>query len=220
VNVAVDIKFCGLTRPADAALVGPQGGAYAGVVLASGPRRLDAARAAIVLDALSPGIKRAAVFGSQTVDEIVDLSRRLRLDVAQLHGEPSPAAVRDVRGTLRSPTAVWAVVRVTNGDDTARAIAELDGVADGILLDAAQAGSLGGSGSAFDWSAVPADARPQRSTFIVAGGLTPDNVAAAIRAFHPDVVDVSSGIERTRGIKDPERMRDFARAVLLETQRV
>lgn len=218
--MAVEIKFCGLTRPADAALVGPHGGAYAGVVLASGPRRLDAARAAIVLDALSPGIKRAAVFGSQTVDEIVDLSRRLRLDVAQLHGDPSPAAVRDVRGTLHSPTAVWAVVRVTNGDDAARAIAALDGVADGILLDAAPAGSLGGSGSAFDWNAVPADARPRRSTFIVAGGLTPDNVAAAIRVFHPDVVDVSSGIERTRGIKDPERMRDFARAVLLETQRV
>lgn len=217
--MAVEIKFCGLTRPGDAALVGPQGGAYAGIVLASGPRRLDAARAALVLDALSPGIKRAAVFGSQTVDEIVDLSRRLRLDVAQLHGDPSPQIVRDLHDELRSPTAVWAVVRVTNGDDAARSMAELDGVADGILLDAARAGSLGGSGASFDWSAFPADARPQRSTFIVAGGLTPDNVAHAIRTFHPDVVDVSSGIERTRGIKDPERMRDFARAVLLETQR-
>lgn len=217
--MAVEIKFCGLTRPGDAALVGPQGGTYAGVVLASGPRRLDAVRAALVLDALSPGIKRAAVFGAQTVDEIVDLARRLRLDVAQLHGDPSPTTVRDLRGRLQSPTAVWAVVRVTNGDDAARAIAGLDGVADGILLDAAQAGSLGGSGTTFDWSALPANARPQQSTFIVAGGLTPDNVAHAIRTFHPDVVDVSSGIERTRGVKDPERMRDFARAVLLEAQR-
>lgn len=217
--MAVEIKFCGLTRPGDAALVGPQGGTYAGVVLASGPRRLDAVRAALVLDALSPGIKRAAVFGAQTVDEIVDLARRLRLDVAQLHGDPSPTTVRDLRDTLQSATAVWAVVRVTNGDDAARAIAGLDGVADGILLDAAQAGSLGGSGTAFDWSALPANARPQQSTFIVAGGLTPDNVAHAIRTFHPDVVDVSSGIERTRGVKDPERMRDFARAVFLEAQR-
>lgn len=217
--MAVEIKFCGLTRPADAAFVGPHGGTYAGVVLASGPRRLDPARAALVLDALSPGVKRAAVFGSQTVDEIVDLSRRLHLDVAQLHGDPSPTAVRDVRAALPSPIAVWAVVRVTNGEDAARSIGALDGVADGILLDAAQAGSLGGSGTAFDWSAVSADARPRRSTFIVAGGLTPDNVAQAIRTFHPDVVDVSSGIERARGVKDPERMRDFARAVLLETQR-
>ena len=217
--MAVEIKFCGLTRPGDAALVGPQGGTYAGVVLANGPRRLDAARAALVLDALSAGIKRAAVFGSHTVEEIVDLSRRLRLDVAQLHGDPSPVTVRDARDKLESPTAVWAVVRVTNGEDAARSIAELDGVADGILLDAAVAGSVGGSGTAFDWSALPEDARPQLSTFIVAGGLTPDNVAHAIRTFHPDVVDVSSGIERTRGIKDPERMREFARAVLLETQR-
>ncbi len=218
--MAVEIKFCGLTRPGDAALVGPHGGTYAGVVLASGPRRLDAARAAIVLDALSPGIKRAAVFGAQTVDEVVDLSRRLHLDVAQLHGDPSPTIVRDLRVKLQSPTAVWAVVRVTNGNDAARATAELDGVADGTLLDAARAGSLGGTGTVFDWGAFPADARPRQSTFIVAGGLTPDNVAHAIRAFHPDVVDVSSGIERTRGVKDPERMRDFARAVLLETQRV
>ena len=217
--MAVEIKFCGLTRPTDAALVGPQGGTYAGVVLASGPRRLDAARAALVLDALSPGVKRAAVFGSHTVEEIVDLVARLRLDVAQLHGDPSQQTVRRVRDALEPATAVWAVVRVTNGGDAARSIAELDGLADGILLDAAQAGSLGGTGTAFEWTAIPAGARPQHSTFILAGGLTPDNVAQAIRTLHPDVVDVSSGIERTRGVKDPERMRDFSRAVLLETQR-
>ncbi len=218
--MAVDIKFCGLTRPADAAQVGSHGAAYAGVVMASGPRRLDPARAALVLDALSAGVKRAAVFGTQSVEEIADIARRLRLDVAQLHGDPSVAAVRDMRAALESPTAVWAVVRVTDGDQAARRIAELDGVADGILLDAAVAGALGGSGAAFDWSAFPADARPRRSTFIVAGGLTPDNVAQAIRAFHPNVVDVSSGIERARGVKDPERMREFAQAVLHENQRV
>ncbi|HXE60495.1 MAG TPA: phosphoribosylanthranilate isomerase [Gemmatimonadaceae bacterium] len=218
--MAVDIKFCGLTRPADAAQVGTHGAVYAGVVLASGPRRLDPARAALVLEALSPGVKRAAVFGPQSADEVVDLARRLRLDVAQLHGDPLAAVVRDVRAALHPRTAVWAVVRVTNGDEAVQRIVELDGVADGILLDAAAAGNLGGSGTAFDWSAFPPGGRPRRSTFIVAGGLTPDNVALAIRTFHPDVVDVSSGIERTRGVKDTERMRAFAQAVLHENQRV
>ncbi|HEX5180621.1 MAG TPA: phosphoribosylanthranilate isomerase [Gemmatimonadaceae bacterium] len=218
--MAVDIKFCGLTRPLDAALVGPLGAGYAGVVLASGPRRLDAARAALVLDALTPGVKRAAVFGPQRVDEIADLSRRLRLDVAQLHDGPAPDTVRALRQALESPTAVWAVVRVADADAAAHRIAELDGVADGILLDAAAAGSLGGAGVAFDWSAFPAHAHPRRSTFIIAGGLTPANVAAAVRTFHPDVVDVSSGIERTRGVKDRELMSAFARAVLLESQRL
>ncbi|HKV51565.1 MAG TPA: phosphoribosylanthranilate isomerase [Gemmatimonadaceae bacterium] len=218
--MAVDIKFCGLTRPADAAQVGSHGAAYAGVVLADGPRRLDPARAVLVLEALSPGVKRAVVFGSQPAEEIADLARRLRLDVAQLHGDSSAAAVRDVRAALRSPTAVWAVLRVSDGSQAAAGVAELDGVADGILLDAAVAGSLGGSGTAFDWSSFPHDARPRRSTFIVAGGLTPGNVAQAIRTFQPDVVDVSSGIERTRGVKDPERMREFAQAVLHENQRV
>lgn len=218
--MAVDIKFCGLTRPADAAQVGSHGAQYAGVVIANGPRRLDPARAAIVLDALSPGVKRAAVFGTQSPDEIADIARRLQLDVAQLHGDPSPANVGDVRAALQSLTAVWAVVRVSTGDQAGERIAVLDGVADGILLDAAVDGSLGGSGAAFDWSSFPADARPTRSAFIVAGGLTPDNVADAIRAFHPDIVDVSSGIERARGVKDPERMRAFAQAVLHENQRV
>ncbi|HEY7893381.1 MAG TPA: phosphoribosylanthranilate isomerase [Gemmatimonadaceae bacterium] len=218
--MAVDIKFCGLTRPTDAAQVGSHGAAYAGVVMASGPRRLDPARAALVLDALSPDVKRAVVFGPQPAEEIADLARRLRLDVAQLHGDASAAAVRNVRAALQSPTAVWAVVRVADGAQAAVHIAELDGVADGILLDAAVAGSLGGSGTAFDWSSFRDDARPRRSTFIVAGGLTPDNVAQAIRTFQPDVVDVSSGIERARGVKDPERMRQFAQAVLHENQRV
>ena len=218
--MAVEIKFCGLTRPADAAQVGSHGAAYAGVVMAGGPRRLDPARVVLGLDALSPGGKRAAVFGPQPADEIADLARRLRLDVAQLHGDASAAAVRSVRAALQSPTAVWAVVRVTDGAQAAESIGELDGVADGILLDAAVAGSLGGSGTAFDWSSFPARARPRRSTFIAAGGLTPENVAQAIRTFHPDVVDVSSGIERTRGVKDPERMREFAQAVLHENQRV
>lgn len=218
--MAVEIKFCGLTRPADAAQVGSYGAAYAGVVMAGGPRRLDPARAALVLDALSPGVKRAAVFGPQPADEIADLARRLRLDVAQLHGDASAATVRSVRAALQSPTAVWAVVRVTDGAQAAESIGELDGVADGILLDAAVVGSLGGSGTAFDWSSFPARARPRRSTFIAAGGLTAENVAQAIRTFHPDVVDVSSGIERTRGVKDPERMREFAQAVLHENQRV
>lgn len=217
--MAVDIKFCGLTRPGDAAQVGSHGAAYAGVVMAGGPRRLDPARAALVLDALSPGVKRAVVFGPQSAEEIADLSRRLRLDVAQLHGVSSAAGVRSVRAALHSSTAVWAVVRITDGAHAAETVAELDGVADGILLDAAVAGSLGGSGTVFDWSAFPADARPRRSTFIVAGGLTPDNVAQAIRTFKPDVVDVSSGIERSRGVKDPERMREFAQAVLHENQR-
>ena len=218
--MSVEIKFCGLTRAADAALVGPQGATYAGVVLASGPRRLDAARAALVLEALAPGVKRAAVFGAESAAEIADLARRLRLDVAQLHGDPSPDAVGHARESLRTPTVVWAVVRVSDNEDVAQRIAALDGVADGILLDAAVAGSLGGAGVPFDWASFPPDARPRRSTFIVAGGLTPDNVAQAIRTFHPDVVDVSSGIERTRGIKDPERMREFARAVLQESHRV
>lgn len=218
--MAVDIKFCGLTRPADAAQVGSHGAAYAGVVMASGPRRLDPTRAALVLEALSPGVKRAAVFGAQPANEIADIARRLRLDVAQLHGDPSPAAVREVRAALQSPTVIWAVVRVSDGDQAAQRIAELDGVADGILLDAAVAGNFGGSGTTFDWRSFPTDARPTRSTFIVAGGLTPDNVAQAIRTFRPDVVDVSSGIERARGVKDPERMREFAQAVLHENQRV
>lgn len=206
----VEIKFCGLTRAEDAAQVGALGGSYAGVIFAGGPRRLDRARACDVLAAVSPGVRRVGVFSTQTTEEIAELAQALGLDVVQLHGDPSADAIATVRALAR--TAVWAVTRV-RGPESAAHIRELDAVADAVVLDSFVPGREGGTGVPFDWTLIPHSARPQRARLVAAGGLTADNVGAALRTLHPDVVDVSSGVERAPGIKDHARMRAFADAV-------
>ncbi|HEX6536328.1 MAG TPA: hypothetical protein VF041_17185 [Gemmatimonadaceae bacterium] len=205
----VEIKFCGLTRPEDAARVAALGGAYAGVIFAGGPRCLEPARAARVLDAVEAPVRRVGVFGATPAAEIARIARALALDVVQLHAEPDASVVRQVAG--ETGCAVWGVVRI--GAAVPPALAALDGVADAIVLDVLVAGGLGGSGRTFDWKLLTADARPRRSRVVAAGGLSSDNVQAAISALAPDVVDVSSGVERAPGVKDHDRMRAFADAV-------
>jgi phosphoribosylanthranilate isomerase len=216
--VAVEIKFCGLTRPEDAAHAAALGAAYVGVIFADGPRRLDAGRAAEVLAGAGDGggLRRVGVFGDQTATEIARIADRVRLDVVQLHGDPAPETVERVRAVTGA--LVWAVIRV-RGTSLPDTLGALDGVADAILLDAYVSGRLGGSGVAFDWSALAPDARPRRARLIAAGGLTPENVAEAIRALAPHVVDVSSGVEAAPGIKDHARMRAFADAVRRHSER-
>lgn len=218
----VEIKFCGLTRPEDARQVGPLGGRYAGVIFAGGPRQVDLGTAAAVFDELDGEVRRAAVFGGEPPAEVARIARRLALHVVQLHGDPTGDLVRRMKD--ETGVVVWAVVRVpTPGDavdrsaDRMRAVAdrvaELDGVADAVLLDAHVTGRLGGTGRRFDWELAGAAARPLRSRLVAAGGLAPDTVGEAIAALRPHVVDVSSGVERAPGVKDHERMRAFAEAV-------
>ena len=177
--------------------------------------------AARVFAALSPEVRRAAVFGGQSPAEIAEIVSELDLDVVQLHEDPPldlARSVKEATGRL-----VWAVVRVPEivvdggqapaADRLAARIAELDGEVDAVLLDTLAVAGLGGSGRRFDWSLVGEAARPRRSRLVAAGGLAPETVGEAIAALRPDVVDVSSGVERATGLKDHERMRAFAQAV-------
>jgi phosphoribosylanthranilate isomerase len=190
--------------------VGTLGASYAGVIFAGGPRQLDAPRAAEVLAAVGSQVRRVGVFGSQSAEEISRIVRTARLDIVQLHGDPTRAIMQRVRA--ETGVAIWAVIRVGGGAIAPR-IAELDDYADAIVLDALVAGQLGGTGVTFDWRALPVEARPRRARLVAAGGLNPDNVGAAIRVLAPHVVDVSSGVEREPGVKDHARMRAFAEAV-------
>lgn len=208
--MAVEIKFCGLTRPEDAAFAASLGATYVGVIFAGGPRNIDAERAAEVLAAAGAGVQRVGVFGAVPAAEVAELARLAGLHVVQLHGDPNAEYVRRVRD--ESGARVWAVVRVSAGS-LARSIAELDPAADAIVLDALVPGRLGGTGDSFDWQGAAAEGRPARARLVVAGGLAAHNVGEAIRVLAPHVVDVSSGVESAPGIKDHERMRAFADAV-------
>ena len=123
----------------------------------------------------------------------------------------SSADVAAVRGETEAR--VWAVVRVT--DALPAGVDELFESADALLIDARVTGSLGGSGVAVDWAALRSQLASRRGNgrLVLAGGLTPDNVARAVATLRPEVVDVSSGVESAPGIKDHARMRAFAAAV-------
>lgn len=208
-----EIKFCGMTRPGDARVAAELGAAYIGVVLAGGPRRQDDAAAASIFAAVPDHVVRAGVFGADPADEIARRALALGLGVVQLHGDPSP---RDVAALRRSwKGAIWAALRVHDAELPPLA-GELFAAADAVLLDAKVDGALGGTGTTLPWRALAAGLAPLRARggrLVLAGGLRPENVARAIRELAPDVVDVSSGIESTVGIKDPGRMRAFRDAV-------
>jgi phosphoribosylanthranilate isomerase len=211
--VAVEIKFCGLTRAADAEYAASLGAAYVGVIFAESPRRVDPAAATAVLAGVRGRASTVGVFGPATVETIATVAAEVGLDVVQLHGDPSPGVVERVRPTFGG--AVWAAVRLANGA-LPHSAAELLAVADAVVLDAKVPGQIGGTGQSFDWDAIAPmlDRRRARARLVLAGGLSPENVADAVRIIAPDVVDVSSGVESAPGIKDHARMRAFRDAAL------
>lgn len=206
----VEVKVCGLTRPEDARDAALFGARYVGAVFAAGPRALDAARARTVLDGAGEGVERVGVFGHAQPEEVAAAVRAARLDIAQLHADPSASDVRAARAA--SGAKIWAVVRV-NGSLRAGDLRALWEVADAVVLDSKVGGKLGGTGEPFDWEAARDAALEHRAPLVVAGGLTAENVARAIAALAPTVVDVSSGVESSPGIKDRARMSDFISAV-------
>ena len=202
------VKFCGMTRPEDAALAAEIGASYVGVVFADGPRRVTASHAREVLDAAGPSVKRAGVFGTNAPGEIARICEAAGLDVVQLHADPTVADVRAIRKQFKGE--VWAAIRIA-GAHIPREAELLFDAADAIVLDARSEKHLGGTGEALPWDDIAVDLARDRgsSAVVLAGGLKPDNVGSAIRTLAPDVVDVSSGVESAPGIKDPRLMREF-----------
>jgi phosphoribosylanthranilate isomerase len=206
--VLAKVKFCGMTRPQDAALAAEIGVNYVGVVFAEGPRRVTPTQGRTILDAAGPSVRRVGVFGTNAPEEIARASEEARLDVVQLHADPTTADIRAVRNSFGGD--VWAAIRVAGAHIPAES-EMLFTAADAIVLDARSERGLGGTGEALPWSDLAVDlARDRGSAAVVlAGGLKPGNVASAVRTLAPDVVDVSSGVEASPGIKDAQLMRDF-----------
>ncbi len=210
--MTVAIKFCGLTRAEDAAVAVELGALYIGAVFAGGPRSVTAEQARAVFDGAA-AVRRVGVFGHQTPDEIARSATSASLDVVQLHADPTPDFVAEVRRLTGLET--WAAVRVRKALDQA-SLSALTSSADAILFDSHIDGVLGGSGRAFDWSMITgvlAVLRRANARIVLAGGLSPTRVPTAIAAIRPDVVDVSSGVESAPGVKDHQLMSEFVQAV-------
>lgn len=210
--MSVEIKFCGLTRAEDAVEAVSLGAAYTGVIFAGGPRMLTPERAAGVLVDVPASVSRVGVFADQTVDEIARIAETVGLSVAQLHEPRTAVEIGKLRRKFGGR--VWAVLRIANGQ-MPNGVRDLLDAADAIVLDAYVPGTLGGTGVALPWDELSQQLDELRSAhqIILAGGLRAENVGQAIAAVSPNVVDVSSGVERSPGIKDHQRMRDFRDAV-------
>lgn len=200
------IKFCGFTRAEDVRMAATLGVDYVGLILADGsPRRLDldqAANLAGIARSMPRPPKIVALVRNATAAFVRTVVSTLAPDRLQFHGnEPEPFCTA-------FGVAYWKAVGVEANADVADAICRYPS-ADAVLLDAHEPGGAGGTGHVFDWHRWPRIDR----RLILAGGLTPGNVADAIRLTHPFAVDVASGIESAPGIKSPALMRAFIEAV-------
>ncbi len=207
----VRVKICGLRTEADVAAVAAAGAAYAGFVFfAKSPRNLTLAEAKRLAVAAPVGLAKVALTVDADDAALDALVAEVPLDMLQLHGHETPARVAAVRARYGLP--VMKAMGVADEGDLA-ALMEMSLAADQLLIDAKppKGGDLpGGNGLAFDWRLLVG--RNWLRPWMLAGGLTPANVAEAVRLTGARQVDVSSGVESAPGVKDARRIAAFVAA--------
>ena len=198
------VKICGITRPEDGVVAAVLGADAIGLVFyPPSPRFVTVEAAQRIVAALPPFITVVGLFMNADLAAVQTVIARVPLHLLQFHGdEPPDYCVQFGQPYLKAvPMGTGAEVR-----DYEQRFAS----AAGLLLDSHGGGQSGGSGHGFDWTRIPAE---RGKPLILAGGLHPGNVAKAIRQVRPYAVDVSSGVETAKGIKDAELMRAFLRGV-------
>jgi phosphoribosylanthranilate isomerase len=192
------IKVCGITSVNDALHAIDQGATAVGFVLwDKSPRAVTVDRATEIIAKLPAHVMTVGVFVNEPIDSIRTTAKRAGLMAVQLHGDEPPAYADALD---------WPVIRAVS-------VSEIDRVADAwpvdtaLLVDNIDPVRRGGTGAAVDWSRAAGVAKTRR--IVLAGGLTPDNVASAIRAVRPFGVDVSSGVESAPGVKDFDKVTQF-----------
>jgi phosphoribosylanthranilate isomerase len=206
------IKICGLTSPADAVNACEAGADALGLNFYPASRRYVDPQAARAIRAAVPqgNVQLVGVFVNAPLQEVIETHDQLGLDAIQLHGDESPEMLL----ALGSRTVIRAFrcqpedyLRI---EQYLAACARHNRLPDAVLIDAYAADQYGGTGQTADWSAIAA-ARSEwfGLPLILAGGLKPENVAAAIQTTKPDAVDTASGVESSPGIKNPQRVRQF-----------
>lgn len=199
----VRIKICGITRVEDAVYAAELGADAIGLVFYPGsPRCIDIAGAKLIIAALPPFVSKVGLFVDQDKTEIRSVLEKLPLDYLQFHGSESPG----VCAAYNIPYIKSITMKA--GVDLTLEARKYAGAAC-LLLDSHVAGTPGGTGRQFDWSRIPSSLE---KPVILAGGLSPANVRSAIATVRPYGVDVSSGVEKSRGVKDREKLAAFIRA--------
>ena len=202
--VRTRVKICGITRPEDGAAACAAGADAIGLVFyPPSPRAVDIEQAITIRRALPPLVTVVGLFVNASTETVVETAARVHLDLLQYHGEETPSQ-------CQAPGLPYMkAIRVNDDTDLGEACRRFAS-AEALILDTHDDRLWGGSGRTFDWDLVPADiALP----VVVAGGLTPANVADAIGRLHPYAVDVSGGVEQSPGIKDAAKITRFIEEV-------
>ncbi|MEQ7919087.1 phosphoribosylanthranilate isomerase [Xanthomonas sp. WHRI 1810A] len=201
---AVRSKICGITRIEDALAAVEAGADAIGFVFyPKSPRAVTVQQARAIIAALPPFISTVGLFVNASACELNETLDAVPLDLLQFHGDETPEQCEGFHRPFIK------ALRVKAGDDIAAACRLYSG-ASGILLDTYVAGVPGGTGETFDWALIP---KQLSKPIILAGGLTSANVAQAIAQVQPYAVDVSGGVEKSKGIKDHDKIRAFMSAV-------
>ena len=198
------VKICGITRPEDGAMAAGLGADAIGLVFhPASPRFVGADAARRIIAALPPFITTVGLFRNDPPAMVRAILATVPLHLLQFHGDEDP----DYCAAFGLP--YLKAVPMGSGADV-RDYERRFATAAGLLLDSHGGNTMGGSGHGFDWSKIPVK---RCKPLILAGGLNPGNISAAIREVRPYAVDVSSGVETAKGIKDPELMRAFLQGV-------
>ena len=198
------VKICGITRVEDGLACAQLGADAIGLVFyAPSPRHVSVAQARAIMAALPPFITTVGLFVDAEAAEVKAVLTQLPLDLLQFHGNESPKFCQSFgRPYLKA-------MRVKPGLDLVQYAAQY-AQAKGLLLDAHVEGVAGGTGQSFDWNLIPTNLP---LPVVLSGGLHPDNVTQAIKRVQPAAVDVSSGVEVTKGIKDAAKIAAFMQGV-------
>lgn len=197
------VKICGITRPEDARLAAQLGADALGLVFYAGsPRGLDLQQAQAIRAAVPAFVSLVGLFVNPERKQVDDVLACLRLDCLQFHGEEDP----DFCQSFAMP--YMKAIRVRSGTDPLPAM-KAHRQASAILLDSYDPEQAGGTGKKFDWTVARHCVDRSPLPIVLAGGLTQDNAVRAIKEVHPWALDLSSGVEKEPGIKDPQRLQAF-----------
>lgn len=205
------VKICGLSTPETLAAAAEAGADYVGLVhFEKSPRHVSLSEAARLRATVPPHVKTVLLVVNPSPALLADAVRKVRPDVVQFHGQETP----EVLARFRAETgiAAWRALGVRSAESFTEA-ARFHGAVDLLLFDAPASGLPGGNGTRFDWELLRTYKAP--TPWGLAGGLTPANVAKAIRLTGAALVDTSSGVERSPGIKDVDKIAAFCKAARL-----
>ncbi|MFC4542203.1 phosphoribosylanthranilate isomerase [Halosolutus amylolyticus] len=211
------VKICGLTTDDDLETAIDAGADAVGIICdvpVDTPREVSRERAAALAAAVPPFVTSVLVTMPETPGEAIDLVEAVAPDAIQIHGGLSVEELATVRA------AVDAEILVAIDADEAETAARYDDVVDALLVDSTSDDGGGGTGDTHDWERTRAVATDLDVPLILAGGLTPDNVAAAVRTVDPFAVDVASGVEAEGGVKDDDAVRSFVDRATTATRSV